>query len=245
MTRMFLAALPIVALLAGSLVAADDKDKKDKDAPKPTHVTISKVDAKKGVIIVKYTDDKGKEQEKTFQLTKDIQYFDETGHVAKIEVFESGTEALIIESEGKLKELRRAGRAAGPQRLSDAVRTLIEMTDAEDGYMEEVQRIYDMLRKLDTAKNGKIDPKALKAESNRILEERVQAAFDRLDTNKDGKISREEAKGLIKEHFDKIDTNKDGFIDHGELLKAAKERRDAKAAESKATEPKPSDKEKN
>ncbi len=245
MIRTFLAALPVVALLAGNLVAADEKDKKDKDAPKPTHVTITKVDAKKGQITVKYTDGKLKDVERTFHLTKDIKYFDETGRVASVEVFQSGKEALIVETGGEVTELRAAGRAARPQRLSDAVRTLIEMTDCEEGCTEEVQRIYDMLRKLDTAKNGKIDAKELKAESNRILEERVKGAFERLDANKDGKISKEEAKGLIKDHFDKIDTNKDGFIDHDELLKAAKEKRDAKAAESKDKDPKPSDKEKN
>jgi Ca2+-binding EF-hand superfamily protein len=240
MLRPILAALPVAVLLAGNLVAADDKEKKDKESPKPTSATITKVDAKKGEITVKYTDDKGKMQEKTFQLTKDVHILDETGRVVNIDVFESGNEALIVESEGKLKELRRAPRAARAQRLSDHVRTLIEMTDCEEGCVEEVQQIYDMLRKLDTAKNGKIDAKALKAEADRILEERVKGIISRLDINKDVKISKEEAKGLLKEHFDKIDTNKDGYIDYDELLKAAKEKRASKAADVK-----PTDKEKN
>jgi Ca2+-binding EF-hand superfamily protein len=233
MQRFLLAALPIVALLVGSLVAADDKDKKDKDAPKPTAVTITKVDAKNGEITVKFTDAQGKEKEKTYQLTKDVRLFDETGRVVALDVFESGGDALIVESEGKLKEIRRAARAARSLRLSDSVRTLIEMTDVDEASAEDVQRIYDMLRKLDTGKNGKIDPKELKAESNRILEARVKEHFDKLDVNKDGKISKEEAKGLIKEHFDKIDTNMDGFITFEELLKAAKEKHDAKDAEPK------------
>ena len=227
MPRLFLAALPIAILLAGSVIAADDKNKKDKDGAKPTNVTITKIDAKKGEITVRFTDDKGKEKEKTFQLTKDVHVVDETGRVINIDVFEAGSDAPIVETEGKLRELRRAPHAS-TRHLSDHVRTLIEMTDCEEGCAEDLQRIYDMLRKLDTGKSGKIDPQALKAEADNILKERVKAAFDRLDTNKDGKISKEEAKGLIKEHFDKIDTNKDGFIDREELLKAAKEKHEQK-----------------
>jgi Ca2+-binding EF-hand superfamily protein len=59
--------------------------------------------------------------------------------------------------------------------------------------------------------NGKITPEAI-----------VQMILDRMDTNKDGRISREEAQGRIKENFDKIDTNKDGFLDKEELLRMAK-----------------------
>jgi len=227
MSRFLLAAFTAATLLSGSLLA-DEKDKQDGRSPRHTPVTITKIDAKKGEITVKFTDDKGKEQEKTFELTRDVKLFDETGRVVAIDVFESGSDALILEAEGKLRELRRHARAHRGNRLSDAVRTLIEMTDCEDGCVEEVQRIYAMLRKLDTDKSGKIDPKELKAERERIVEERVKGAFDRLDTDKDGKISKEEAKGLIKEHFDRIDRNKDGSIDREELLQAAKERHERK-----------------
>jgi len=244
MTRTFLAAFAALALLAGSLVA-DDKQQTDKGASRGAAVTITKVDAKKGELTVKYTDDKGKEVQKTFQLTRDVRYLDETGRVVAVDVFEAGQDALVIATEGKLTELRRAAHPARTQRLSDAVRTLIEMTTCEQGCNEEVQRIYSMLRKLDTNKDGTIDPKELKAESDRILEERVTAAFERFDTNKDGKIAKDEAKGLMKEHFDHIDTNKDGFIDRDELRVAAKERRDEKKTTAASSEAKLSGKEKN
>jgi Ca2+-binding EF-hand superfamily protein len=81
-----------------------------------------------------------------------------------------------------------------------------------------------MLRKLDTGKNGKIDPAALKAEREHIVAERVKTIFNSLDTNRDGKITKDEAKGLIKEHFDKIDRNGDGAITYEELLQAAQEK---------------------
>jgi Ca2+-binding EF-hand superfamily protein len=227
MPRSFLTALSVVVVLAGSL-AADDKDTKDKKSPPQAAVTIVKIDAKKGEITVKYSDPKGKETEKTFRLTNDVHFFDETGRVVKIDVFQAGNDALLVESEGNLRELRRTVSPHQGRRLSDAVKILIEMTDCEDGRVDEVQRIYDMLRKMDTAKNGKIDAAALKTERERILEERVDDLIKRLDTNKDGKISKDEAKGLLKEHFDKIDMNKDGFLDRDELLKAAKERRESK-----------------
>lgn len=38
----------------------------------------------------------------------------------------------------------------------------------------------------------------------------------KLDTNKDGKISKEEAKKPLKDHFSHFDTNKDGFISQTE-----------------------------
>lgn len=42
----------------------------------------------------------------------------------------------------------------------------------------------------------------------------------KLDANKDGKISKLEVKGPLKEHFPNVDLNKDGFITLEELKKA-------------------------
>ncbi len=49
-------------------------------------------------------------------------------------------------------------------------------------------------------------------------------AFKMLDTNKDEKISKEEAKGPLAEHFDRIDSNDDGFITVDELEKMQRRR---------------------
>lgn len=38
-----------------------------------------------------------------------------------------------------------------------------------------------------------------------------------MDTNRDGKIAKDEAKGPMVQHFDKLDANSDGFIDAEEL----------------------------
>jgi hypothetical protein len=224
-----MAGLVVLILLIGNLRAAQDTKQPQKDFPQHTRATITKIDAKKGEITVKYKGDKGKEELKTFKLTRDVKIFDETGRIVAIDVFESGDAALILAAQGRLKELRVPAEAPPAQRLSDAVKTLIEMTDSEQGCVLEVQRIYDMLRKLDTGKNGKIDPAALKAEREHIVAERVKKIFDRLDTNRDGQISKDEAKGLIKEHFNKIDRNGDGFITYQELLQAAQEKQASKS----------------
>ena len=46
-----------------------------------------------------------------------------------------------------------------------------------------------------------------------------------MDANKDGKLSKSELRGPIKDDFTKIDTNKDGFLSLEELKKAPKPER--------------------
>ncbi|WP_035759444.1 EF-hand domain-containing protein [Flavobacterium tegetincola] len=53
----------------------------------------------------------------------------------------------------------------------------------------------------------------------------VEEVLSKLDTNKDGKISKDEAQGPLKNDFTKIDTNKDGFISKEELANAPKPER--------------------
>lgn len=52
--------------------------------------------------------------------------------------------------------------------------------------------------------------------------DQIAARFlERLDVNRDGKISREEARGPLAEHFQRLDRNNDGFLDRQELRTAA------------------------
>src|SRR5690606_42091053 len=51
--------------------------------------------------------------------------------------------------------------------------------------------------------------------------------FDRLDTNKDGVVSREEAKNVGDERFSRRDSNKDGAITEAEVKGAHEQRRGA------------------
>lgn len=53
----------------------------------------------------------------------------------------------------------------------------------------------------------------------------IETIFTELDANKDGKISKSEAKGPLAESFTEIDTNKDGFISKEELKNAPKPER--------------------
>ncbi|BAO76799.1 hypothetical protein [Winogradskyella sp. PG-2] len=46
-----------------------------------------------------------------------------------------------------------------------------------------------------------------------------------MDTNEDGKLSKKEIKGPLKEDFEKIDTNEDGFITQKEFENAPKPKR--------------------
>jgi len=107
------------------------------------------------------------------------------------------------------------------RRASDMIYMLIEMSDSHEDSAAEVQRAYDILRKLDKNRDGKIDPDELKAERTRLLKSRVDTLFKQLDADEDGRISRAEAKGQIRQDFDEIDRNRDGYIDRDELMRAA------------------------
>jgi len=107
MLRLVLGTVAVLSLCAVSLSAADTKDKKDAKAKPPAKATITKVDAKKGTITVKMKDKDGKDAERVFRLTEDVRYFDSTGKAVAIDVFESGNDVLVIEREGKLKEMHK------------------------------------------------------------------------------------------------------------------------------------------
>jgi len=219
-------------MLAAGCAFSDDNEKRG-DA-KPVSVTITKIDIKNGEVTVKVADDKGGEpKERTLKIGSDVKLFDETGRGVKLDFFESGHNAVVVETGGALRELRRIVNRGQARRLSDSVRVMIELTDCEEGCTTDLQKIYDMLRKLDTKGDGKIDPQALKVEADNILKERVKQTFERLDPKNTGKITKENARGMIREHFDRLDANKDGAIDFDELLKAATERRDQQASTEK------------
>jgi hypothetical protein len=105
-------------------------------------------------------------------------------------------------------------------RPSDVVFILIETSGADEDSVAELQRLYDVLRKLDKNNDGEIDPAELRVARLQIIEDRVDHIMKKLDTDGDGSISRSEAKGRILEHFDRLDLNADGLISRDELRQA-------------------------
>jgi Ca2+-binding EF-hand superfamily protein len=136
-------------------------------------------------------------------------------------------DGIDLNRDGRIsrEELARGVAYLQPRRHpSDMVNMLIEMSDCDEDCHGEVQRAYDILRKLDKNNDGKIDPAELKAERDRIVKSRVDNLLKQLDADQDGRISREEAKGQVRVSFTEIDRDRDGFIDRAELMRAATER---------------------
>jgi Ca2+-binding EF-hand superfamily protein len=156
---------------------------------------------------------------RTFDLNKD-------GFLDRNEVppfVRENFDRLDLNKDGKLSrdELIQGAALLQPRRRpSDVAFALIEMGNGDSESVAELQRLYDVLRRLDRNKDGKIDPEAVKSARANLIEDRVDQTFKDLDTNKDGKISREEARGLLRRNFEQIDKNGDGFIDRNELREA-------------------------
>lgn len=83
-------------------------------------------------------------------------------------------------------------------------------------------RMAKMFDKLDTNKDGVLSKDEMKAAKDKMHDRHMA----RMDTDRDGKISRAEAASHPKlaEKFDRIDTNGDGFLSKEELAAAHKAR---------------------
>ncbi len=67
----------------------------------------------------------------------------------------------------------------------------------------------------------KLDASGHKGDLARAEKQRAEERFDASDTNKDGKLSREEVtnrSSYLTENFDKLDADKDGFLSWEEFL---------------------------
>jgi hypothetical protein len=77
---------------------------------KHAEATITKINPKAGEITVKMPDKDGRQTEKTFKLVEDAEYLDSSGRVAVLDVFQSGDDILMIESEGMIEAMKKAPR---------------------------------------------------------------------------------------------------------------------------------------
>jgi Ca2+-binding EF-hand superfamily protein len=114
---------------------------------------------------------------------------------------------------------------------------VIDVNDPAAESNEELQKTYDLLRKLDTNKDGKLDAKEIGAFREERKKERADRIFKYMDKNGDGKISKDEARGLWADHFKEMDTNNDGFLDRTEVEKALMTAATHKTQPDTATKP--------
>src|SRR5262245_27284351 len=105
MLRVLLSLVAIVAFCSATLLADDKKD--TRKAGQGTRATITKVDAKNKTITMRMKDKEGKEVERTFKLTEDVRMLDSSGKAVAIDVFQSGNDVLVIEREGRLREIHQ------------------------------------------------------------------------------------------------------------------------------------------
>jgi len=207
MLRALLCSIPALVFVAGGQLAADEKPD-TKDAPKEV------------------------KDRKLFDVDRFLERYDKNknGFIEREELPEHLRHAfdqIDTNKDGKLsrEELEKgAVHLQRQRRPADFIQVLVEMSDFDEASQQELQYIYDLLRKMDKNNDGKLDAEELKAAREQIVADRVDELIADLDLNKDGKISKDEARGRLKEDFDKIDLNKDGFIDREELIKAASKR---------------------
>jgi Ca2+-binding EF-hand superfamily protein len=101
------------------------------------------------------------------------------------------------------------------------------------------QRMGNLFDQSDTNHDGKLDRKEIAqmlqvlrkrygvegttapADNKQEIERLVARWLADMDTNKDGKISKAEARGPVARVFDQADTNKDGYLDKEELRRLA------------------------
>jgi Ca2+-binding EF-hand superfamily protein len=88
---------------------------------------------------------------------------------------------------------------------------------------QEMQALLQVMRQRfgDSNKKPEANPNKNPATNNAQIEKVVDRLLQQMDTDKDGRISRAEAKDRIAQFFDQLDTNKDGYLDKEELRKAA------------------------
>jgi Ca2+-binding EF-hand superfamily protein len=120
--------------------------------------------------------------------------------------------------------------------LPPRVAALFDQADKNgDGKLDrqEVQALLPVLRK----RFGQQANQPARAADSTDVERQVAQLLQRMDTNKDGMISRDEAKGPLAKNFDLLDTNKDGYLDKDELRRAVTRWRAAQKAAAKQGNP--------
>lgn len=119
---------------------------KGKPDNKAEEATITKVDAKKGTVVVKMQRE-GKEVEKTFRLAEDIEYMDSTGNVGSAEIFTSGDMVLIVEREGTITKMKKKDKAEIANQTFIRAADQIDMAEVKLGKFAEEHAANDAVKK--------------------------------------------------------------------------------------------------
>jgi Ca2+-binding EF-hand superfamily protein len=109
----------------------------------------------------------------------------------------------------------------------------IWVSDADQGSLSlnELQRAYDTLQKIDKDGDGELARQELQACRQANLDRWARMVTTRLDENNDNQISEDEAQGsFLTGRFDEIDSDGDGKIQRSELQDCASQQHDQTAS---------------
>jgi hypothetical protein len=138
-------------LFAGSVGADDTKSKADTQGKQCCHATITKIAPQNDSITVKMTDKSGKEQEKTFQISKDTELRGSTGKTAKIDDFKAGDDVVLTQKDGKLTEIKESDEATITKVDPKAGTLTLKMKNQDGKEVEKVFRLTEDAEYLDSS----------------------------------------------------------------------------------------------
>ncbi len=216
--------LSLIAMIVLSCTAAlADDDRQDRSAPPspPSFDNSSNQSAPRGMDaqqLVEDFDDNGdgvlQRNELPPRLAGRFDQLDRDGddHLTKSE----------LQQRSRSASRRSAGRPTAPIEF-----IYIWVSDADSGHLSlnELQRAYDTLQKVDKNGNGELARSELQACRKANLAKWARMVARRLDDNDDQKISQQEAQGtFLASSFDRVDDNGDGKVTRQELQQCIAEK---------------------
>lgn len=115
---------------------------------------------------------------------------------------------------------QHAGRVSQRQQALPLEVVYIWISDADRGHLSlnELQRAYDTLQKIDGDGNGELSQSELRTRQTQIASRWAKMIADRLDENDDGRVNKSEAEGTFSgTEFTKLDRNGNGGLSVDEL----------------------------
>jgi uncharacterized protein YuzE len=140
----------LLALVGFMSLAVADQDKTD---PKAKEAKIIKVDpkAKTATVKLKAAD---KDVEKTIKLAEEIEYLDNTGKVANIDIFTAGDMVFLVESDGQITKLKKNDKEAKISKIDTKKHTATVKMKAEGKDVEKTFKLAEDIEYMDST--GKV-----------------------------------------------------------------------------------------